>query len=233
MFVYGPVFSRRLGRSLGVNLTPDRICSFDCIYCEEGCPTKNLTLERAIYADTDTVIQEINKHTDPHLDFITFSGEGEPTLHQDLGKILAEIKKLTVPSAVLTNSSLLVHQDVQEDLAHADLLVPSLDSVSETIFQQVNRPHSDVELSDILSGLEQTAHKLPCEIWLEILVVKGFNDNEAEFKQLAYFVNTLPINKVQLNTLNRGTTVPGIKPVSYQKLERLASMFKHPVELYD
>lgn len=231
-YVYGPVYSRRLGRSLGVDITPGRNCSLDCVYCEEARPTTDLTLKGGKYAPTGEVISQIRQAATKELHYITFSGSGEPTLHKDLGNILKVLKGLKIPLAILTNSSLLHRDDVREDLGHADLVVPSLDAVSEDVFIKVNRPCPGLTSEMVLDGLRNFCLNYTGTIWLEILLVSGYNDGPEEINNIASFTNSLPIDKVHLNTISRGTTVPGCTPLSRDRLEEIAKFFVVPIEIY-
>lgn len=231
-YVYGPVNSRRLGWSLGVDLTPGRVCSLDCIYCEEARPTTVLTCTRGEYAPTKQVIEEIRARAVPGLDFITFSGSGEPTLHSGLGKIISAIKDLGIPIAVLTNSTLLNQADVRRDLELADLVVPSLDAVSQDIFEKINRPCPLIKVHDVIEGIKVFCNTYKGRIWLEVLLVKGVNDNYQEMKKIAETANSLPIEKVHLNTICRGTTVKKIEPVAKGVLIDYIKLFNVPVEIY-
>ncbi|ACB84806.1 radical SAM protein [Natranaerobius thermophilus] len=235
-FVYGPVKSRRLGLSLGVDITPDRICSFDCIYCEEACATKTLTITRSEYSPTETVINEIvtqaNNH--PRLDYITFSGSGEPTLHSELGKIITEIKSQTDNAvAVLTNSSLLYREDVRNDLQKSDLVVPSIDAITEKSFTDINRPHEEINSSLIVNGIKTFCQEYTGKIYLEILLVSEVNDSYEEIEKLANFVNDLNVTKIHLNTVSRATTEPDAQNIPYDKLKEIVNLFSKPVEIFN
>ncbi|UMZ73124.1 radical SAM protein [Natranaerofaba carboxydovora] len=233
-YIYGPVHSRRLGLSLGVNVTPNRVCSFDCVYCEEAVPTRTLTLERREYAPTKDVIDEIKSTATNDLDYITFSGEGEPTLHSELGTIIDKIKSaLNIRVAVLTNSTLLHRDDVISDLKKADLIVPSLDAIFEDSYKKINRPPEDLSLDSLLKGFEKLCCEYKGSIWVEILLVKGINDSDEEVKEMARFVNKLSVDGIQLNTVSRSTTVPGTGPVSMKKLKEFKGYFEHPVDIFD
>lgn len=232
-YTYGPIHSRRLGLSLGVNITPGRVCSLNCIYCEESIPTRTLTLERAEYAPTNKVIEEIKTKADKDLDYITFSGEGEPTLHSKLGYIIRGIKELEIPVAVLTNSTLLHLESVRNDLKEASLVVPSLDAIFEKSFHKINRPCPEINLKTLLEGFEKFCLEYKGKILVEILLVHGINDTSEEVKELASFVSNLPINGIQLNTLSRGPTVSGTQPVSIEKLEKFKEYFTHPVKIFN
>ncbi len=231
-YVYGPVTSRRLGCSLGVDLTPERCCSLDCIYCEEARPTAKLCTKRGEYSPTLQVIEQIREEVTPEVDYVTFSGSGEPTLHSGLGTILAACKDLAPPTAVLTNSSLLNIARVRQELTMADLVIPSLDAVSEATFQELNRPAPGLTAESIMHGLKSFCSEYTGTIWLEVLLVEGVNDSQQEVQAIADFVNKLNIGKVQLNTVSRATTVAGCKPVAREKMQELGKLFTAPVEIY-
>ncbi len=231
-YVYGPVTSRRLGCSLGVDLTPERCCSLDCIYCEEAKPTANLCTTRNEYAPTLQVIEQIREAVTPEVDYVTFSGSGEPTLHSGLGIILASCRDLAPPTAVLTNSSLLNMERVRQELNLADLVIPSLDAVSEEAFNKLNRPAPGVSAKRIMQGLESFCGEYTGTVWLEVLLVEGVNDNRQEVQLIAEFVNKLSVDKVHLNTVSRATTVADCRPVAREKMEQLVDLFSAPVEIY-
>lgn len=234
--VYGPIKSRRLGVSLGVDATPGRVCSIDCVYCEEAKPTVNLTLERSEYAPAEEIkneVAELLATTKIEIDYITFSGSGEPTLNSTLGKIIGDLKKHGIPIAVLTNSTLLDRQDVREELKGADLVVPSLDAVSEEAFKKVNRPCKELSAAKVIAGLKTFCAEYNGEIWLEVLLVEGINDSNEEVEAIAAVANSLPIGKVQLNTISRATTVSGVRPVPLKRLKLLSKVFTVPVEIYN
>jgi wyosine [tRNA(Phe)-imidazoG37] synthetase (radical SAM superfamily) len=184
--IFGPVPSRRLGISLGVDIIPFKTCSLDCLYCECG-PSNRLSLERQSFfppqlllAELESVLPDI-----PHLDYITFSGSGEPTLNVDLGLFIREIKKISaVPVAVLTNGTLLYLDDVRDDLLMADVILPSLDAATPAAFKRINQPHPGLQLEWIIDGLVALRREYPGAIWLEIFIVKGINDKEKEIASL-------------------------------------------------
>lgn len=154
-YTYGPVPSRRLGLSLGIDIVPFKTCSFDCIYCQLG-RTTNKTIERKAYVTTTELLTELQVvlKDDEQIDYITFSGSGEPTLNSEIGQMIREIKRITtIPVAVLTNSSLLAQESVQEDLLSADLVIPSLDAVTAETFQKINRPYTGIEISQVVKGI--------------------------------------------------------------------------------
>ncbi|RCW46351.1 MULTISPECIES: radical SAM protein [unclassified Halanaerobium] len=231
-YIYGPVNSRRLGRSLGVDLFPYNICSLDCIYCECG-PTKELTLERKEYVDTGEVLKELSSYLkeNPELDYITFSGSGEPTLHSGLGKILKFIKNnfSQYNTALLTNSTLL-NREVREEIKDFDLIVPSLDGISVEAFAKIDRPHLDIDIKEVIENIISLRREQNGKIWLEIFLVPGINDNEVEFQLFKKAVKRINPEKVQLNTLDRPGAISDIKKISRKRIEEIAAFFKKDIK---
>jgi len=165
-YIYGPVPSRRLGRSLGVDLVPFKACTFDCVYCQLG-RTPHKTVERREYLPAEAILDEVKRKLAEGdvPDYITFSGSGEPTLNRRIGGLIREIKALTkIPVAVLTNGSLLWMQEVQEDLMAADLVIPSLDAGDEKLFSYVNRPHRDLAFAQVVNGLIEFTRRFPGQV---------------------------------------------------------------------
>ncbi len=233
-YIFGPVPSRRLGISLGLDITPAKNCTFNCVYCECG-KTEDLTLERKEYAPTGDVIAELRRYLSgsPHLDSITFSGSGEPTLHSGLGRII-EFLKDEYPQyrvTVLTNSSLLSDSSVRADLQRADLVVPSLDAVSEEAFRIINRPKSSLTSAGLIDGLREFTRTFPGTIWLEIFVVPGVNNTPEEAALFRQVLSTLRFDKVQLNTLDRPGVVDWLVPAVYEAMEEFADSLDIEVEI--
>jgi wyosine [tRNA(Phe)-imidazoG37] synthetase (radical SAM superfamily) len=232
--LFGPVPSRRLGVSLGIDLTPDKACSLNCVYCECGS-TARLTADRAEYAPTAEVIAELDAYLagGPRLDSITFSGSGEPTLHSGLGAIIAHLKDRHPRYAVtvLTNSTLLGRADVRSELARADRVIPSLDAVSEAAFLRINRPHRSLTSAGLIAGLETFCAGFRGEIWLEIFIVPGVNDTPEELELFRATIARLRVDRVQLNTLDRPGAVAWIRPASVEYLEHVARQLGPAVEV--
>jgi len=215
--IFGPVPSRRLGISLGVDLVTHKVCSLDCVYCECG-KTTHLTRQRRPYVLFEAVKTELDHYwknnEDP--DYITLSGSGEPTLNQDLGRVISYIKdqKPGVKVAVLTNSTLLKDPGVRQELALADLVVPSLDAVSKAAFTKLNRPVKGVSVEDIIDGIQAFAREFTGKIWLEIFILPGVNDTPKELNALRQIILSIDPEMVQLNTLDRPGTVSHIRPAT-------------------
>ena len=182
--LYGPVPSRRLGYSLGVDLLPFKTCSLSCIYCQLGNSPKK-TIRRINPYSEKKILEEIKEFlkTGARVDFITFSGSGEPTLNKSIGWLIREIKKFTnIPVAVLTNSTLLSRAEVRKELAAVDVVVPSLDAATQRIFKKINRPHPSLRIEKIIEGLVKFRKEFKGQIWLEIMLVKGVNDCQLRLK---------------------------------------------------
>ncbi len=226
-YLFGPVCSRRLGVSLGVDLVPLKTCTFNCVYCECG-RTTSLTGERREYVPTGQVIAEIDGYlaTIPDLDYVTFAGSGEPTLHSGIGEIISFIKDRypRYRVAVLTNGALLGDPDVSTALMRADLVIPSLDAVSEEIFQEISRPCPGLTAGDVLEGLTTFAREFEGEIWLEVFIVPGQNDTEEEILRLRDAIAAIGPDRIQVNTLDRPGAEIWVRPASPLALERIAAV---------
>ena len=186
-FVYGPVPSRRLGRSLGVDLVPFKTCPYDCIYWQLG-RTTDKTLRRAGYAPLDAVVAELEvriaRH--PNADFIGHAGSGEPTLHEGIGDLSGAIKRMTdIPVAVLTNGALLWMPEVRRALAGADLVMPSLDAGGPDTFRRVNRPVDELDFEQMVEGLVAFTSGFRGRTWLEVFVLRGITDGPDEIDRIA------------------------------------------------
>ena len=233
-YVYGPVPSRRLGRSLGVDLIPFKTCSYDCIYCQVG-PTTNRTVERREYVPTDTVLAQVQERlaglaAPP--DYITLAGSGEPTLHNGLGRLASEIKRCTdVPVAVLTNGSLLFEPAVADALAEADLVVPSLDAPGVSLWRHVNRPHPDLVWEQMIGGLETFTARFGGQVWLEVMLLSGVTGLDAEVRKIAALAKGIGPDRVQLNTAVRPAAESFALPLSREGLQELARLFDPPAEV--
>ena len=225
--LFGPVPSRRLGVSLGVDLVPQKTCAYNCVYCECGRTTR-LTGERREYVPTGQVIAEVDEYLAraPDLDYVTFAGSGEPTLHSGIGEIISFIKDQypRYRIAVLTNGALLGDPDVRAALMRADLVIPSLDAVSEETFQKINRPCPGITARDLLEGLTTFAREFTGEIWLEVFIIPGQNDTEEEILRLKDAISAIRPDHIQVNTLDRPGAEIWVRPASPLALERIASM---------
>lgn len=231
--LFGPVASRRLGRSLGVDIVPHKVCTYDCIYCEVGRTTR-LTAEREEYVAPAEILDELTRWLadNPPPDYVTVTGAGEPTLHSGLGEIIRGIKRIAgVPVAVLTNGSLLYRTDVQDDLLDADLVVPSLDAGTEEELQLVNRPASSLTLQMLHEGLRAFHRRYHGQLWLEVLLVAGITDSDESVRRIAGLVEEIGPDRVQLNTVVRPPADAHARPIAPERLAELAAMFTPRAEV--
>ena len=205
-YLYGPVPSRRLGRSLGIDLVPHKICTYDCIYCQIGKTTKK-TLLRKEYIPKEEVLEEVKAFLlsgDSPIDHFSLSGSGEPTLHSQIRSIIEGIKKMSsIPVAVITNGSLLYEEEVRKDLLRADIVLPSLDAVSPEVFKRINRPHRNISVEKAIEGMVEFRKVYKGEIWLEILFCKGVNDTPEELQRMKEAVDKIRPDLIHLNTVVR------------------------------
>ncbi|MCK4857622.1 MAG: radical SAM protein [candidate division Zixibacteria bacterium] len=212
MYVYGPVPSRRLGRSLGVSPIPPKTCSYSCVYCQLG-KTTNLAVTRDSFFPREDILAEITKQAlNAKADYVTFVGDGEPALCKDLGWLIRQTKdKLELPVAVITNGSLLFRKDVKEDLKKADIVIPSLDAGNEKMFRAVNRPHRSIEFDTMLRGQADFRNEYDGQIWIEVMLVKSLNDTEEELQSIKQAVDMINPDRVYVLTPIRPPAEPWVK----------------------
>ena len=204
-YVYGPISSRRLGSSLGVDIIPHKTCCFNCIYCQVG-RTPNQTIERKEYVSMDDILVQVKEalKANAKIDYITFSGSGEPTLNSRIGEMIHEVKVMaSIPVAVLTNGALLFRKEVRDDLLEADLVLPSLDAANQEVFEKVNRPYPGLLIEGIVEGIRKFILEFEHEVWLEVMLVKGINDSWKDVVKLASIIDRIGPARVQLNTVVR------------------------------
>ena len=220
--VFGPVPSRRLGRSLGVDLVPYKTCSYDCIYCQIG-RTTNKTTHMQSWGEIDEIIRQIKAKLYLKPDFITLSGSGEPTLYAQIGRLIQRIKKITsIPIAVITNGSLLSLSKVRDSIKEVDLVVPSLDAGCSETFQMINRPYEDISFEQMLDGLIKFRQQFNGQYWLEVFILAGINDSETEIQKLAECIRQIAPDKVQVNTISRPPAEAFAKSVNKETLTGIA-----------
>lgn len=221
-YLFGPVPSRRLGMSLGVDLVPKKVCSLDCIYCEVGRTTK-LTTDRMEYVKYDKIIDELQQFMSnkPNIDYITFSGSGEPTLNSRIGEVLAYIKQNypKVKTAILTSGALLSSSALRASLLDADVILPSLDAASQNVFKKINRPNPKLNIESYIEGLIDLRKEYSGQIWLEVFMLKGYNDSKEELDLIKKAILEIKPNIVQLNTLDRPGTVEGLVAMTKDELQ--------------
>lgn len=236
-YIYGPVNSRRLGLSLGISIIPPKTCNFDCLYCQLG-RTARLSAVRQEYLKTEEVISELKLWLDNNpseakrLDYLTISGSGEPTLNLNIGRLIKEIKRLTAaPVAVITNGALLADPQARRDLMEADLVVPSLDAADEKAFARINRPHAGIKLEQVIEGLAQFRKDFKGKLWLEIMLVKGVNDDIRLIKKLKAAIEKIRPDRIQLNSPVRATAEKNIFPAGRKKLEKIKEILGERCEI--
>jgi wyosine [tRNA(Phe)-imidazoG37] synthetase (radical SAM superfamily) len=223
-YIYGPVPSRRLGLSLGVDIVPIKVCTLDCVYCQLGRTTEKSVVRRD-FVDIDAVLAEVRDWLKDggRADHITLGGSGEPTLNLRIGDLVDEIHALTdIPVAILTNGTLFYRQDVRADCARADVVVPSLDAGDPAMFETVNRPAPDISIEKLVSGLATFRDEYPGQIWLEVFMIPGVNTDEEQIEKIKKLSERMRPDKIQLNTAVRPTAEKGIEAAARETLAAIA-----------
>ena len=232
-YVYGPVLSRRLGRSLGVDIVPFKICTYDCVYCQLG-RTTNKTIERREYVAVENVLAELKRKlaAGDTPDYISLAGSGEPTLNEGIGELIDKIKHLTdIPVAVLTNGSLLWMGEVRDALMAADLVLPSLDAGDEGLFRYINRPHENISFDRMVDGLAAFVGCFPREVWLEVFLLAGVTSIPAEVKKIAALAGKIRPSRVQLNTVSRPPAEEFALSLSSDQMREAKGLFPGEVDI--
>lgn len=235
--IFGPVMSRRLGRSLGIDLLPFKTCSYDCVYCECGATT-HITTKRAEFFPTEEVISQLDTvlRERPTLDYITFAGSGEPTLSLSIGRIIRHLKTAypEYKVAVLTNGSLLGNKEVAADLSQADLVIPTLTSTSQETFEKIHRPYPGLLIKTIISDILEFRKEFHGEIWLEIFLIPDLNTSLEELTSLRDVIDKIQPARIQLNTLDRPAAEDWVTAPDPDELENIRKYFaelKIPVDV--
>jgi len=232
--LYGPVPSRRLGRSLGIDLVPHKICTYDCIYCQIGKTTKK-ALTRKEYVPVKEIIEEVKqflKEGTSSIDHLSLTGSGEPTLHSEIRSVIEEIKAITsIPVAVITNGSLLYEEEVRQDLLRADLVLPSLDAVSSEIFVKINRPRPGFSIEKVIEGLIEFRKVYKGQILLEILFCKDVNDGKEELLRMKKTVDRIQPDRIHLNTVVRPPSEKWAVPLNQKEMEEIRAFFGEKAEI--
>lgn len=233
-YTYGPVPSRRLGLSLGVDLVPKKVCTYDCIYCQIG-RTALQTIERREYIPFRSILQDAKEalaECGNDVDYIAISGSGEPTLNLKLGEVIQGIKELTsLPLAVITNGSLLYLDQVRRELLLADVVMPSLDAATAHVFHTINRPHPSLKVADIIQGMAAFRRDYKGQIWLEILLCRAMNDEPEEIERIRDVIRAIQPDKVQLNTVVRPSVEDYASPLSLSRMEQIRSVLGEGAEI--
>ena len=227
-YLYGPVPSRRLGRSLGIDLVPHKICTYDCIYCQIGKTTEK-TLVRKEYVPVREILEEVRrflKEEPSSIDHLSLSGSGEPTLHLQIRSIIEGIKTITsIPVAVITNGSLLYEEEVRQDLLRADIVLPSLDAISPEAFMKINRPRSGFSIEKVVEGLVEFRKIYKGQIWLEILFCRGVNDGKKELMRMKKVVDRIQPDRIHLNTVVRPPSEKWVASLNQKEMEEIKAFF--------
>lgn len=234
VFVFGPVPSRRLGRSLGIDPVPLKTCNWNCVYCQLGRSVP-VTNERKDYLPPGEIVDEVREvlqiHQEGEIDWVTFLASGEPTLHASLGRMIRDVKAITqIPVAVITNGALLYRPDVQEDLMAADAVLPSLDAGTAALYRAINRPHPECTFDRLVNGLLEFRRAYQGKMWVEVMVVKGLNDTEEALRDLAGLFHKLQPDQVHLTTPVRPPAEPWVEPPDEQGMQRARSFLREWVQ---
>jgi wyosine [tRNA(Phe)-imidazoG37] synthetase (radical SAM superfamily) len=228
-YVFGPVPSRRLGRSLGIDPIPLKTCNWNCVYCQLG-RTAPLTCERGNYAPARQIVEEVRRALEARrsgeVDWVTFIGSGEPTLHQRLGWMILQVKALTdLPVAVITNGSLLYRPDVRQELSAADAVLPSVDAGADPLYRTINRPHPAFTFERLVDGLAEFRRNYPGKLWTEVMLVKNLNDSEAALEDLVSVLSRVEPDEVHISLPLRPPAEPWVEPADQGGLARAEAIF--------
>lgn len=213
MYVYGPVPSRRLGASLGVSPIPSKTCSYTCVYCQLG-RTNKLTVDRESYFPREEILAQIvERGNQTEYDYVTFVGDGEPTLCADLGWLIRQTaEELKGPTAVITNGSLLFREDVRQDLVDADVVMPTLDAGNANTFRAINRPHRSITYELLLQGLIDFRRHYNGQLWLEVMLVRDLNDSEYELQLIKAAADRISPDRIYIAVPIRPPAEAWVKP---------------------
>jgi wyosine [tRNA(Phe)-imidazoG37] synthetase (radical SAM superfamily) len=232
MYLYGPVPSRRFGRSLGVDLMPFKTCSFDCVFCQLG-HTPQKTLEQKEYVFIDAVLAELESwlKTDGDADYVTLSGSGEPMLHSRFGKVLQFLKPYSISSVLLTNGSMFRLSEVREAASYADIVKVSLSAWDQRSFRWINRPHPQLQFDEVVGGIKKFRNQFSGKLWMEVFLMLGMNAAPENVKKIAAHIKEIEPDRVHLNTVIRPPAEEFAAPLQPTKLALLADMFDPPAEM--
>jgi len=234
MYAYGPVPSRRLGRSLGVSPIPHKTCSYNCIYCQLG-QTNKLQVKRESFYPKEDILSDIEKVMNPaNVDYITFVGDGEPTLCKDLGWLIKSCKQQwQIPVAVITNGSLFFMEDVRQDLKSSDVVLPTLDAGSEEVYRTLNRPHGSIGFEEMLQGQVDFRKEYPGKIWLEVMLVEGVNDSDESLLEIKDAIEQVKPDRIYISVPIRPPAKPGVRPPEPERIMRAHEILGTSLDLTD
>ncbi|MFC1886335.1 radical SAM protein [Thermodesulfobacteriota bacterium] len=228
-YLFGPVPSRRFGRSLGVDLTPYKTCSLDCIFCQLG-RTTNKTVVRQEYASIESVLNELAEwfETPEKADYITLSGSGEPTLHSEFGTVLDFIRSHSkIPAVLLTNGTMLHLPEVREAASHADVVKVSLSAWNQSSYEWVNRPHPHLRFDQLIDGQKAFRKHFKGQLWMEVFLVDAINSTPSDVQKIAALAELIQPDRIHLNTVVRPGAEDFARALSRERMTDLAHLF-HP-----
>ena len=230
--IFGPVPSRRLGLSLGVDLIPLKTCTYNCLYCQVGRTTRQ-SLETESFVPVTEVLEELGKKLEIcSPDAITFSGSGEPTLSSDIDRVISFVKERTdTKTVILPNGSLLWREDVRHRISEADIIMPTLTTAFDETFRLLHEPHADLDLNTIVEGLKSLRQTYKGNLFLEVVLLAGFNDSEKELEGLRSMIDQISPDKIQLNTVVRPPSDPKAISLDIKRLEEIKSLFGEKAEI--
>ncbi len=232
-YLFGPVPSRRFGRSLGVDLIPFKTCSLDCVFCQLG-RTSHKTIKRERFVSIDEVTTELSEwlRTDGNADYITLSGSGEPTLHEGFGEVLGFIRENTViPAVLLTNGTLLHLPEVREAALRANVVKVSLSAWDQASFGWVNRPHPQLRFEDLVEGQRLFRKQFKGAYWLEVFLIAGMNSMPDDVSRIAALAEQIGPDRIHLNTAVRPAAEDFAKAVSQERMAALCERFYPTAEV--
>ena len=234
MYAYGPVPSRRLGRSLGVSPIPPKTCSYNCIYCQLG-QTGRVQVKRESFYPKEDILSDIRKIVNSkNIDYITFVGDGEPTLCKDLGWLIGQCKQQwQIPVAVITNGSLLFMKDVRQDLESSDVVLPTLDAGNEEVYKTLNRPHGSIGFKEMLQGQVDFRKEYSGKIWLEVMLVKDVNDSDKSLMEINDAIKQVKPDRIYISVPIRPPAKPGVRPPEPERIIRAHEIFGTILDLTD
>ncbi len=234
--VFGPIPSRRLGQSLGIDPIPLKTCNWNCVYCQLG-RSRPMTNARKEYVDPEIILSQLKAvltaHSPAEIDWLTFVGSGEPTLHSGLGSMIRQVKQITdIPVAVITNGALLFISEVQQDLLAADAVLPSLDAGSAALYKKINRPHPRVPFPQVIAGLTKFRQIYQGKYWIEIMMVRGVNDTEPALRELAAVLDRIDPDEVHINQPIRPPVETWVQPADDEGLLRTRAILGDRVRIF-
>ena len=232
-YLFGPVPSRRFGRSLGVDLTPYKTCSMDCIFCQLGRTTEK-TVARKEYVPKDIVLSELKEwlNKDGEADYITLSGSGEPTLHSRFGEVLEFIRSNSkIPAVLLSNGTMLHLPEVRDAAASANVVKCSLSAWNQVSYEWVNRPYPQLRFDHLIKGQKDFRAQFKGQVWMEIFLIAGTNSTPANVRKIADLAKEIGPDRIHLNTAVRPPSEDYATPLSEKRMEALTDLFHPPAEI--